>query len=235
MLSAVSLAGADPLELSGNALNQEIYGNAGANVLRGGGGSDLLLGGLGDDVYYVTSGGETILEYGGEGSDIVYAAVSHTLASGSHVEILSAISLSGTGALDLGGNELGNIIYGNAGANGIDGKGGADYLAGGGGADSFAFTTLLAAGNVDAIADFEAGIDRFALDDAVFAGLAPGALSAGAFVTGSAAGDADDRIVYDGATGRLLFDADGNGAGAAVQFASVAPGTILTASDFTVI
>ena len=101
VLSALSLGSTDPLQLSGNALNNEIYGNAGANVLRGGGGVDLLLGGFGDDIYYVTSGGETVLEYAGEGRDIVYTSVSHVLTPGSHVEILSAVSLSGTGALQL--------------------------------------------------------------------------------------------------------------------------------------
>ena len=58
-----------------------------------------------------------------------------------------------------------------------------------------------------------AGTDRIALDDAVFTGLGLGALNANAFVIGTAAADADDRIVYDSATGALSFDADGTGAG----------------------
>ena len=37
------------------------------------------------------------------------------------------------------------------------------------------------------------------------------------------------------ATGQLFYDADGNGAGAAVQFATLATGLALTASDFQVI
>jgi len=60
-------------------------------------------------------------------------------------------------------------------------------------------------------------------------------LPTNAFVAGSAAGDADDRIIYNSATGQILFDADGNGAGLAVLFATVQAGTTLTASDFTVI
>jgi len=54
-------------------------------------------------------------------------------------------------------------------------------------------------------------------------------------VIGSAAADADDRIVYNQATGQIFFDADGNGAGAQVLFATVNAGTVLSASDFVVI
>ena len=69
----------------------------------------------------------------------------------------------------------------------------------------------------------------------MFTGLGLGALNANAFVTGSAAGDADDRIVYNSATGALFFDADGNGAGAAIQFATLQGAPALSASDFAVI
>ena len=69
----------------------------------------------------------------------------------------------------------------------------------------------------------------------MFAGLATGALAAGAFNTGASASEADDRIVYNAATGALLFDADGNGAGAAVQFATIAAGLPMAASEFMVI
>ena len=73
------------------------------------------------------------------------------------------------------------------------------------------------------------------LDDAVFTGLSMGALPAGAFVVGTAAQDADDRIIYDQATGKLWFDADGNGAGAAILFATLGTGLGITAGDFVVI
>ncbi len=235
VLSAISLSSTAALNFGGNELDNYIYGNAGMNILYGGGGLDTLVGGLGDDTYYILGGNELLYEDAGGGRDTAYAFVSHALTAGAEVEILSAASLAGTDAISLTGNEFANGIFGNAGANTIDGKGGADYLSGGGGADSFAFTTALVGGNVDTIADFQAGTDRIALDDAVFAGLGLGALAPGAFAAGGMARDADDRILYDAATGRLLFDADGNGLGAAVQFASVEPGTILTASDFTVI
>ncbi len=323
VLSAISLSSTDPLQLSGNELDNEIYGNAGANVLRGGGGTDFLLGGLGDDEYYITSGGETIFEYAGQGRDIIYTSLSYTLAAGSHVEILSAISLTSTDALNFGGNELDNYIfgnaganilyggggvdnlsggggddtyyilgggeilaeaggggndtayasvsytltagaqveilsavslggtdalgfagnefanqlYGNAGANSLDGRSGNDYLVGGGGADLFTFTTSPGAGNVDIVADFQVGIDKIRLGGdptQPFAALASGALAAGAFVIGPAALQADDVLIYDSGTGALFYDADGSGAQAAIQFATLAPGLGLTAADFIV-
>jgi serralysin len=73
------------------------------------------------------------------------------------------------------------------------------------------------------------------IENAVFAGLSAGALAAGAFQTGANATQADDRIIYNAATGALSFDADGNGGGAAMQFASLASGLALTSADFLVI
>jgi Ca2+-binding RTX toxin-like protein len=94
--------------------------------------------------------------------------------------------------------------------NGGDGN---DVLVGLGDADIFAFTTAPGASNVDTIADFQAGGDRITLDHGVFAALTAGALDPNAFFAGTAAHDADDRIIYDSTTGNLFFDADGNGAG----------------------
>ena len=48
----------------------------------------------------------------------------------------------------------------------------------------------------------------------------------------TAAADADDRIIYDPTTGALYYDPDGNGGGAAVQFATLAPGLALENDNF---
>ncbi|HVQ09768.1 MAG TPA: calcium-binding protein [Allosphingosinicella sp.] len=232
------------INLGGNDFANTLIGNFGDNVLNGLGGADTMIGLAGNDTYIVDldydavmdDPGDAIVEAQSGGSDIVYALVSYALTAGAEVETLSTSVHGATGAINLTGNEFGQAIYGNFGANSLDGKGGGDTLFGFNGADIFAFTTALGAGNVDTVADFSAADDTIALDDAVFTALgAPGALNPNAFVTGAAAADADDRIVYNSATGQLFYDADGNGGGAAVLFATLTGAPALGAGDFTVI
>ncbi|MCK6406776.1 MAG: calcium-binding protein, partial [Rhodocyclaceae bacterium] len=47
--------------------------------------------------------------------------------------------------------------------------------------------------------------------------------------------DADDRILYSLTTGALYYDADGNGAGAAVRFAMLQGAPTVTAGDLMVV
>ena len=192
-------------------------------------------GGAGDDVIIVDSD-DVVIEAVGGGNDLVMAQTSFALNAGAEVETLSTNNGGSNAAIALTGNELGQTIIGNEGANVLDGKGGNDSLVGLGGADTFAFTTALGAGNVDIVVGFELGADKIALDDAIFTAIGGlGALNANAFVTGNAAADASDRIIYNSLTGQLFYDADGTGAGAAVQFAQMSPGVSLSASDFQVI
>lgn len=243
------------LNVTGTTGDDVLFGSRNADTLRGNPGSDVLLGGLGDDslyggagyndliggagndFYFVTDAHDFVYERAGEGTgDRVFASVSFTLNHGAQVEIMSTANNAGTAALTLTGNELAQTVFGNAGANVLDGKGGMDVLVGGAGADVFAFTTAPGAANADRIADFAHGSDRIALDDAVFHGLGgTGALNPAAFFAGAAAHDADDRIIYDQASGNLFYDGDGNGAGAAVLFANLQTHPLVTAGDFTVI
>jgi Ca2+-binding RTX toxin-like protein len=176
-----------------------------------------------------------VTELAGEGLDSLASCFTYSLAAGASIELLTTGWIANTTAVDLTGNELANQIWGNDGANVLNGGAGSDALIGFGGADTYAFTSALGGGNVDGVIGFVSGQDHVALDDAVFAGLGLGALAAGAFATGTAAAEADDRIVYNAATGALLFDADGTGATAAIQFAVLEPGTPLAANDFVVI
>ncbi len=189
---------------------------------------------LGNDVYNVKTSTAVVLERAGEGNDGVRTTVGYKLAAGVEVETLTAASLRSTTDIQLSGNAFGQRIVGNAGSNLIDGRGGKDVLTGGAGADTFAFTTRLGS-NVDTITDYSVRDDTMMLENRIFTGLATGTLSAGAFTTGVAARDAGDRIVYDPATGKIYFDADGAGGAAAVQFATISAGLNLTSADFVVI
>jgi Ca2+-binding RTX toxin-like protein len=153
--------------------------------------------------------------------------------------------LTGAAAINGTGNAKGNVITGNGADNVLSGLagndrfitgGGNDALIGGDGNDTFQFDTPLVADNFVTIVDFTVGSDSVALSTAIFSQAGPvGALAANAFFLGAAAGDADDRVGYNSATGQLLYDADGNGAQAAVAFGSVTPGLAMTANQFAIV
>ena len=227
------LTGAGNSDGIGNGLANDIVGNSGANLLDGGGGADRLEGGDGNDTYAVDHAGDQVVETSAAGGvDQVNSSLSYTL--GTNVENLT---LTGIAAVNGTGNDGANIITGNSGANTLNGGTGSDSLSGGSGSDVFEFTDTLGAGNVDLVLDFNPAADTIRLGGASgqpFAALATGALAAEAFRIGSAATDDDDRIIYNSATGALLYDADGIGGAAAVQFATLDPGLALTAADFVV-
>ena len=101
------------------------------------------------------------------------------------------------------GSAFNDVLIGDGGANVIAGGYGNDQLTGAAGPDAFVFNKALnAATNVDLVTDFSVADDVIHLDRAVFSSLKPGVLAQGAFVVGSAAGDANDHIVYNSATGR---------------------------------
>ena len=91
--------------------------------------------------------------------------------------------------------------------------------------------------NNDTIIDFSAADDTIQLDDLYYYNFgATGPLAAGMFNTGTAPTEADDRIIYNTATGALLYDWDGSGVFAiAIQFATLAGAPVISAADFVVI
>ncbi|MCA9267375.1 MAG: calcium-binding protein, partial [Planctomycetales bacterium] len=217
LLTTTATGGTTPLNLTGNALAQTIIGNAGDNTLHTGGGAnaDVLRGLGGNDTYRVFNAGDTIIEAIGGGNDKVQAAVNYVLTAGAEIETLQTNGSTGTANLDLTGNELDQRIFGNAGANRLDSLFGNDTLTGLLGDDTFVFSTAPGAGNVDLITDFNPADDTIALSLSVFSAItqAPGTLLSGFFKANAAgvATDANDRVVYNTATGGLFFDADGFG------------------------
>lgn len=142
----------------------------------------------------------------------------------------------GSGADSLNGGAGYDYLSGGDGADTLDGGTGNDYMVGGNGADLFVFDTALKA-NVDQIGDFVSD-DTLVLENVIFTKFtAPGAVAAGSFVSGvnAIAADANDFLLYNTTTGALSYDADGNGAGVAVQFATLIGLPALSAADFQIV
>lgn len=206
--------------LTGSDFNDVLTGDAGNNRIVGGLGADIMTGGNGDDRYSVDDAGDVVNEGVGEGIDLVNANIDYTLAD--NVENLAMFNAAIIG----NGNALNNIIVGNANNNILNGGGGDDSLFGGAGTDTF----IITGAGVDFIRDFTSG--ETVLIQGLATGLADGALAANQFEQSNAATTADIRFFQD-QHGALWYDADGNGAGAAIKIAALG-NTDLTASDIQI-
>jgi Ca2+-binding RTX toxin-like protein len=116
----------------GTAFADTLSGGDGNDTLDGGAGNvvDSLTGGAGSDVYRVT-GADVIVEAAGGGTDRVETAASYTLGVNlEQLTLLGSDNVSGTG------NELDNLLVGNAGNNQLEGGNGKDTLDGGLGSDT---------------------------------------------------------------------------------------------------
>jgi Ca2+-binding RTX toxin-like protein len=138
-LQAIQLGGSAGESLRGTATDDILHGQAGDDDLQGGGGNDWLdggsgadtmAGGEGDDTYVLDHAEDTIVEAAEAGLDTVEAKLSTAL--GEHLENLVLV---GNGALHGAGNQLANVITGNAGNNVLQGLAGNDTLQGGAGND----------------------------------------------------------------------------------------------------
>ena len=172
-------------------------GNGSDNIMKGGTGIDALSGAGGNDLMLGGAGADTL--NGGGGNDTIYGGLGKDIING--------------------GNN-GDVINGGLGN---------DTLAGGAGNDSFVFNTALVPQNIDLITDFSnvfGNNDTIRLDHNIFGNIPIGTLAGIGFHAGASAGamaatTADQHVLYNTSTGALFYDADGNGAGAAVQFATL--------------
>lgn len=220
-------------------------GNYLANVLNGSGNTaaNNLAGLTGNDTY-ILGIGDRALENANGGIDTAKSSlIGINLTYQQNVE---NAELSGTLAVNLTGNDLNNRLTGNSAVNTLNGGNGNDtlisgygndQLVGGAGNDTYVFNSALSStANRDRINDYVISADTIQLENAIFTMLAAaGQLSSFFFRSGSAALDANDYIIHNRATGALFYDADGNGAGAAIQFATVAVNLPLVYSEFIVI
>lgn len=149
----------------------------------------------------------------------------------------------GAGGDELFGDLGNDILKGDSDADTLHGGEGNDILSGGMGNDTFVFETALSAlANKDTITDFTPGGDTIDLAKSIFTFLPnteTGVLNDNNFKSGAGtsitAADENDFILYNTTSGALFYDADGDGAGVAIQFATLtgSPDT-LAASDFMV-
>lgn len=245
--------------LSGNPGNNLLKGGGGNDTLNGGGGNDTLNGGTGNDLLWGQPGDDYL--HGGTGSDVVSYA---TAALGVAVNLAAGVASGGDGNDTLVSVESAagsvhddtlkgtvgkNILLGFSGNDTLDGGAGNDDMSGGagddrltgrGGQDTFGFSDALnATTNVDRITDFMAIDDTIQLDRAIFTGIATGNLALGRFHSAPGATEAHDpgdRIVYNSDTGKLYYDADGNGANSsAILFATLVGAPTLTNADFLIV
>ncbi len=124
----------------------------------------------------------------------------------------------------LAGDAAANRISGGIGNDTLFGRDGADTLTGGDGADTFVFDAIVAAN--DQVRDFTIGADKIALLAGVYGDIDAGNIASRFFssVTAAPGASATAQFLFDNGgpgAGRLLYDADGNGAGAAVLLATV--------------
>jgi Ca2+-binding RTX toxin-like protein len=118
----------------------------------------------------------------------------------------------------LNGGDGADRLEGGAGNDTLIGGAGSDTMAGGTGSDVFVFDRAPTTGEFDQIADYSALDDTLIFNRTGFAGLGgeqAGTIKAALFGYGVAATTADQRFIYDATRGNLIYDADGNGAGAA--------------------
>jgi Ca2+-binding RTX toxin-like protein len=110
---------ADSIE--GGAGDDSLCGGLGADTLNGGTGADTMTGGDGNDTYYVDDAGDVVRETNGNPSTGGLDQVNSSLASytlGANIENGRILS---TGAADLSGNSLNNLLYAGTGNNIING------------------------------------------------------------------------------------------------------------------
>lgn len=191
----------------------------------------------GKDLYDGRAGKITGSVYGGDGQDTLYGGTekstmsggtgADTIDGGAGNDYLSGDENSdsikgGTGNDTLYGGTSNDTLSGGDGDDKLSGDLGKDRLVGGTGDDQFYFWSQPSSANVDTITDFKPGEDKITLYGTTFGALGTSVTSSefGAKSSGHVAGN-NQHIIYDKSNGTLWYDADDNGSGAAIQFATL--------------
>ena len=144
---------ADDNYIGGGSGNDVIHGGGGSDIMSGGAGDDVLVGGAQDDILAGGTGADQMT--GGDGNDTYYVdnakdVVNETPGQGDFDAIWTTISIGqlahdveglygmgGKANMTLVGNELANIIFGDAGNDLIDGGLDGDKMHGSKGNDTY--------------------------------------------------------------------------------------------------
>ncbi|MBJ2153373.1 calcium-binding protein [Paracoccus sp. IB05] len=236
-------SGADLVDTCSGIMNGTVSGGAGNDVFIGNPNrAETFNGGDGVDVLDFRNGGSVIVALdlsrpnSGQALGDAYFGFENVFGSQSN-DILT-------------GSNGNNVLTGEDGADWLHGRDGSDILRGGPGADTLAggtgndvFQYLSPDDGGDLIMDFaNAGgnNDFFQVSAAGFGGgLVAGALAASAFQAGTTnvAANANVRFLHRTSDNTIWYDADGNGAGAAVLIATLAApvaGLAVSATDFLI-
>jgi Ca2+-binding RTX toxin-like protein len=235
--------------LIGNSLSNVINGSSGNDLLNGGSGADVLIGGSGNDIYVVDNVNDIVTEAADEGTDTIQSGVTLRLADNvENLTLTGRSAINGTGNDDgglgddtLDGGAGNDVLLGGGGDDYVIGGNGIDVLTGGDGADRFLFDKLIGRTNIDTITDFESGIDKILLDDAIFKKLIGDSDFSDNFFVRSIVGpasaqDQNDFIVFDLESSKLYYDADGSGQRSVpVLFATLTEVSELSQNDFWIV
>ena len=245
--------GADRLDGAGG--DDVLNGGDSSDKLTGGQGNDTMIGGTGDDLYYVDSKLDVVDESTGSGFDTVFSTSSWSLLPSANM-LGEVEDLRLTGALDINGsgNDIGNVVLGNAGKNTLRGNSGddtmkgqagddtliggagADKLTGGSEADLFTYTatnqSTVAITGRDTLYDFsQAQADKIDLS-AIDADSTTAGNQAFVFVAAAAFSSTAGELRAEVMGTTTLISADTNGDGAS-DFSVLLKGAITLASgDF---
>ena len=228
------IAGAGNDSVTGNALNNNLFGLSGNDVLYGGLGADKLDGGADFDYARYDDA-----NYGNLVISLTNPATNTGAALGDIYVGIEGL-VAGAGNDTVTGDTGNNILVGLGGGDLMYGREGKDYFyLGAGGADTVRFDTALSAANIDTIYDFGAANDTIQLSQSVFSTFTQtgflNTFNPGAFNTGTAASQLDDRIIYNAATGALIYDTNGSLGGGSQHFATLSAGLALTSANFWII
>jgi len=246
--------------LIGNGGDDDLSGGMGGDILDGGTGADTAVfsGQRADYVIVKDAAGVitvTDKQAGRDGADVL-KNVDFARFADQTLDLASLPTGTGTGGGGTGGVPVAKILIGTkardvlTGGQGNDklyGGYGNDVLTGGAGQDVFVFNAKLGTArtdrkvNFDRITDFSVKDDTLWLDNKYMAKLGkgtelkPGKLSKKFFVVGDKAKDGNDYLIYNRKTGVLSYDADGNGAGEAIEVAQLARNLKITSADFMIV